>query len=258
MQSWELGYRYHLVGGDDGKYRSDVNFRNGVRLLSSYLTINSKDGHGKLYDEIVLTTQGLGNDPYESVTLRVQKNGLYRYDMSWRENQYFNPGLTTAAGLHLENTDQRWQDHDLVIFPQGKVRIKLGYSRNKEDGPALSTQDLFDNERGDIFTLFSNVKREYNSYRVGADIDYLRFPTQSFLRRWEFYKEDTPYSLAEGRPRGLNPTDVSTLTENFNSARRSDSRIYARLASESVHGKAQIFARGPLHLYRRQPQFRDE
>src|SRR5579863_9645512 len=139
VQSWELGYRYHLVGGDDGKYRSDVNYRNGVNLLSSYLTINSKDGHGKLYDEIVLNTQGLGNDPYESVTLRVQKNGLYRYDMMWRMNEYFNPGLTTAVGLHLENTDQRWQDHDLVIFPQGKFRIKLGYSRNKEDGPALST-----------------------------------------------------------------------------------------------------------------------
>ena len=133
----------------------------------------------------MLTTQGLGNDPYESVTLRVQKNGLYRYDMSWRQNDYFNPGLATAAGLHLENTDQRWQDHDIVIFPQGKVRIRAGYSRNKEDGPALSTINLFDSERGDIFSLFSNVKREFNSYRIGADIDYRGFHL-SFLRRWEF------------------------------------------------------------------------
>jgi hypothetical protein len=209
VQSWELGYRWHLVGGDDGKYRSDVNYRNGVRLLSSYLTVNSKDGHGKLYDEIVLNTQGLGGDPYESVTLRVQKNGLYRYDMSWRMNEYFNPGLVTAGGLHLSNLSQRWQDHDLVIFPQGKFKIKAGYSRNKEDGPALSTANLFENERGDIFTLFSNVKREYNSYRIGADIDYAGFRL-SFLRRWEFYKEDTPYSLGNGA--GYNPTDGSVLT----------------------------------------------
>ena len=99
VQSWELGYRYSLIGGDEGKYRSDVNFGNGVRLLSSNLTINSKDGHGKLYDEIVLTTQGLGNDPYESATLRVQKNGLYRYDMQWRLNSYFNPGLVYGGRL---------------------------------------------------------------------------------------------------------------------------------------------------------------
>ena len=215
VQSWELGYRYSLIGGDEGKYRSDVNYRNGVRLLSSFLTVNSKDGHGKFYDEIVLSTQGLGNDPYESATLRVQKNGLYRYDMLWRENQYYNPGLATADGLHLENTAQRWQDHDLVLFPQGKIRIKMGYSRNMEDGPALSTANLFENERGDIFTLFNNVKREYNSYRVGADLDFWGFRL-SFLRRWEFYKEDTPYTLAAPGA-GLNPTDATALT-GFNRA----------------------------------------
>src|ERR1700733_6162257 len=215
IQSWEFGYRYSLVGGDVGKYRSDVNFGNGVRLLSSYLTVNSKDGHGKYFDEIVLNTQGLGNDPYESVTLRIQKNRLYRYDMLWRENQYYNPGLTTADGLHLENTDQRWQDHDLVIFPQGKIRIKMGYSRNKEDGPALTTTNLFENERGDIFTLFSNVKREYNSYRIGADLDYFGFRL-SFLRRWEFYKEHTPHTLAPPTT-GLTP-GITTLTSFYRAA----------------------------------------
>src|SRR5581483_4000841 len=44
VQSWELGYRFASIGDDDGKYRSDVNYRDGVRLLSSYLTVNSKDG----------------------------------------------------------------------------------------------------------------------------------------------------------------------------------------------------------------------
>jgi hypothetical protein len=215
VQSWEFGYRYALLGGDEGKYRSDVNFGNGVRLLSSYLTINSKDGHGRLFDEISLTTQGLGNDPYESATLRVQKNRVYRYDMVWRLNDYFNPGLTTAEGLHLESLSQHWQDHDLVLFPQSRIRIRAGYSRNTEDGPALSTVNLFENERGDIFTLFSNVKREYNSYRTGADLDFFGVKL-SFLRRWEFYKEDTPYSLG-GPSAGLNPTDVTTLT-GFNRA----------------------------------------
>lgn len=213
VQSWEFGYRYALVGGDEGKYRSDVNYRNGVRLLNSYLTVNSKDGHGRFYDEIVLSTQGLGNDPYESVTLRFQKNRLYRYDFSWRLNEYFNPGLTTAAGLHLQDLSQRWQDHDIVIFPQSRFRFRAGYSRNKVDGPALSTDNLFENQRGDIFTLFSNIKREYNSYRLGADLEFFGVKL-SFLRRWEFYKEDTPYTL-DGSTAGLNPSDSSTLT-SFN------------------------------------------
>jgi hypothetical protein len=215
VQSWELGYRYSLVGGDEEKYRSQVNYGNGVRLLSSYLSVHSKDGHGKLYDELVLTTQGLGNDPYESASLRVAKNGLYRYDMTWRENNYYNPGLATAEGLHLENLSQRWQDHDLLLFPRGKLQIRAGFSRNKEDGPALTTTDLFDAERGDIFTLFTNVKREYTSYRIGADGEFFGIKL-SILGRWEFYKEDSPYTLG-GSSAGLNATDITTLT-SFNRA----------------------------------------
>ena len=41
----------------------------------------------------MLSTSGLGNDPYQNASLRVQKNGLYRYDMLWREDDYYNPGL---------------------------------------------------------------------------------------------------------------------------------------------------------------------
>jgi len=76
VQSWELGYRFATAGGDQEKYRSDVNFGNGIRLLGSSLTVNSRDGHGKWFDDLMLTTQGLGNDPYESANLRVGKNRL--------------------------------------------------------------------------------------------------------------------------------------------------------------------------------------
>src|SRR5260370_41640646 len=74
VNSIEIGYRFALIGGDLGKYRSDVNYRDGIRVLGSNLTVNSKDGHGRFFDEIVLTTLGLRNDPYESATLRIQKN----------------------------------------------------------------------------------------------------------------------------------------------------------------------------------------
>src|SRR5688572_2220745 len=58
MNSFETGYRFRSVGGDIGKYRSDVNFGNGIRLLGSTLSINSREGKGHLFDEILLSTQG--------------------------------------------------------------------------------------------------------------------------------------------------------------------------------------------------------
>jgi hypothetical protein len=215
VQSWELGYRFATIGGDDGKYRSDVNFGDGVRLLSSYLTVNSRDGHGHLFDEIVLSTQGLGNDPYESATLRIQKNRLYSYNLMWRSNDYFNPGLTVANGEHLMDTNYRWQDHEVTLFPQSWFRARVGYSRTVQDGPALTTEQEFDS-RGDVFPLFRDLNEQYNEYRVGFDVTRkgLRF---SLLRRWEYFKEDTTDNLTatlQGAtvPFGGAAGDVSTLT----------------------------------------------
>ncbi len=193
VQSWEFGYRYATVGGDDGKYRSDVNYQDGVRLLSSYLTVNSREGHAHWFDEVVLTTQGLGNDPYESATLRVQKNRIYSYDLLWRSNDYFTPGLTVANGEHLMDTTYRWQDHELTLFPQSWFRAHAGYSRTTQSGPALTTEQEFDSG-GDVFPLFRDLKQQYNEYRVGFDVTRKNFRL-SIQRRWEYFKEDTTDSL---------------------------------------------------------------
>lgn len=193
VQQWEFGYRFATVGGDDGKYRSDVNYHDGVRLLSSYLTVNSREGHGNWFDEIVLTTQGLGNDPYESATLRIQKNRIFNYDMLWRSNDYFNPGLTVANGEHLTDTTYRWQDHDVTLFPESWFRVHGGYSHTTQSGPALTTGQEFD-PNGDVFPLFRNLKQQYNEYRVGFDVTrkHLRF---TVMRRWEYFREDTGDNL---------------------------------------------------------------
>src|SRR5580698_175830 len=191
-QSFETGYRFSQAFGNIGEYRSDVNYGNGIRLLGSSLTINSKDGHGHLFDEILLTTTGLGNDPYQSVTLRIQKNGLYQYNMTWRSDDYFNPGLTVDGGAHLMDTVRRVQDHDLTLLPQSKIRFHLGYSRNTDSGPALSTAQEF-NVNGEGLAVFSNIKQQYNEYRVGADGDVAGFHF-TVTHRWEYFKEDTPYT----------------------------------------------------------------
>jgi len=212
MNSFETGYRFNNVDGNLGQYRSDVNYGNGIRLLSSQLSVHSLDGKGGLFDEIVLTTLGLGNDPYQSAMLRVQKNGLYRYDMQWRLNDYYNPALTVAQGEHLMDTERRMQDHDLTLWPQSRFKLRLGYSRNVQDGPALTTVQEFDIQ-GDEFPLFANVRREWNEYRLGGDVELAGFKL-TWMRRWDYFKEDTPNFLNQPEP-GNNPTDPTTLA-SFN------------------------------------------
>jgi len=207
--SFETGYRFAEIGGDVGKYRSDVNFGNGIRLLGSSFSVNSKDGHGHWFDEILLNTQGLGNDPYQSATLRIEKNQLYRYDMTWRLDEFYNPGLAISGGLHQIDTRRRLQDHDLTLLPQSKFKFRAGYSRNNQTGPALSSVQEF-NSVGNQFPVFMDVRREWNEYRLGADVELAGFKF-TILRRWDFYKDD---SLDNGVST-LPPSPGTTLLQQF-------------------------------------------
>ncbi len=202
VNSFETGYRFVSVSGNRDKYQSDENFRDGFRLLSSFFSINSKDGHGPLFDEIVVTTQGLGGDPYSSASVRVQKNRLYEYNLLWRRNDYLNPGLTTDGGQgeHLLNTAYTQQDNNLTLFPQSRIRLSLGYSRATQSGAGISTVQLFNpggpfDATGDIFPIFTNVKRVQNDYSLGAEIHWLGF-TLNVVHGWQDFKDDTPFSFS--------------------------------------------------------------
>lgn len=207
QQSFELGYRFASVGGDQDMYRSTVNYTNGIRLLSSSLFVQSLEGHGRLFDQISLSTQGLGNDPYEAVTLRIEKNRVYRYDLHWRSNTYFNPALEISAGEHALYTTHRFQDHDFTLFPEGNFKLFLGYSRVTQDGSGLSTLQFFDS-RGDEFPLFTNIRRQQNEYRLGGEIKVLGFRI-NVLHGWQDFKEDS--ILGNGPEPGNNPNDLTTL-----------------------------------------------
>jgi len=220
--SFETGYRFAIVNGSVGTYRSDVNYGDGIRLLSGNLSVNSRDGHGRWFDQIVLTTIGLGNDPYQSVTLRVEKNKLYRYDLLWRLDDYSNPGLPVAGGLHLMDTSRHMQDHNLTLLPQSKIQFHMGYSRNTQDGPALSTVQLCLNgslycgTAGNEFPVFENVRTQQNEFRLGADVDLAGFKL-TLLHTWSFFKDDSGYQ-ENGVESGDNPSTGVTLNQFQRSA----------------------------------------
>lgn len=209
--SFELGARFHSVRGNEAAYRSDINFGNGLRLLGSALSINSKEGRGGLFDEILLNTQGLGNDPYQFSSLRIQHNRWYRYDLNWRLNDFVNPGLNFLPSAHAQNTRRMWQDHDVTLLPAFPFQFLVGYSRNSQEGAGLYTQNLFDQHRGDEFPLFADIRRRQREFRLGTQLNYRKLKL-ILLRGWQRYEEDSPLSLAAST--GLNPADNTTLT-NF-------------------------------------------
>jgi hypothetical protein len=214
VNSIETGYRWISVAGDPEEYKSQVNYGNGVRLLGSSFSMFSRDGHGKYFDELTLTTVGLGGDPYESATLRIAKNNLYRFDMTWRLNDYYNPGLTSAGqtGGNFRDTRYTSQDDNLTLFPQSKIKFFIGYSRSVQEGPEITNVGAFlaapvsttapapipaaaPNTAG-----FTSLRDATNEYRVGNEFQLLGI-TVNWMHGWQDFKEDflTP-PVANGTP----------------------------------------------------------
>lgn len=191
INSIETGYRFSTVGGNFDEYRSQVNYDNGVRLLGSSFSMFSKDGHGKYFDELVLTTQGLGNDPYESAMLRVAKNGLYRFDLNWRLNDYYNPGLASAGQQsgNFRDTRYTWQDDDLTLFPQSKIKFFIGYSRVVQEGPEFTSTGGFFASIQSETAGFTSLREDRNEYRLGNEFQVLGF-TVNWMHGWEDFMED--------------------------------------------------------------------
>lgn len=202
--SAETGYRFTQVGGDANLFKSVQYYGNGMRLFGNNFTANSKEGHGRYFDSMSLTTTGLGNDPYGMATMRVEKNRRYRYDITWRRNDYFNNSLLNGESATQKNTRRTMQDHELSINGPKWVRFVAGYNRNHETGPELTAYETYIGGLArSVLPLNRDTRREFNSYRAGAELTFAGFRL-SLTRRWDFYKDDSAIeSLIAGQPYSL-------------------------------------------------------
>ena len=193
--SFEAGGRFLDLNGNQANYQAAVNYGNGLRLFSSSLSIFSRTGENKLFDSIVLTTQGLGGDPYETINLRVKQHKFYTYVAAWRDSDYVNPGLVTGGGegSNALSTSYASQSHDLVLLPESHVRWLLGYRRDSQSGLGLTTE-LVPNASTDLFPVLSQIRRVRNEYQLGVELHW-RNSMVKLLRGWSDFKDDSPYLL---------------------------------------------------------------
>ena len=157
LQSFELGYRWNTDGGDTDMYRSTVNYTDGIRLLSSSLSVQSRDGHGACSTRSCSTPRAWATIPTNPPFCASRRTAGTATTSRGAPTPITIPALTISYGEHLMDTVRRLQDHDLTLFPQSAIRFFLGYSRDTQSGPALSTIQLFDS-RGDEFPLFTNMQ----------------------------------------------------------------------------------------------------
>ncbi len=100
-----------------------------------------------------------------------------------------NPAVAQNNSLHDLDLVRRMQDYDLTLLPQAKVSLRLGYSRNRDEGPSLFTTDS-----GTISAFNQANSYTTNAYRVGVDVHVLPRTTLSFDEFLSYYRQDNVIS----------------------------------------------------------------
>ncbi|MFI5174190.1 MAG: hypothetical protein ACHQKY_05000 [Terriglobia bacterium] len=206
-QDAELGVRFLGRDGNDNKYRSDLNYGRGFRLFNYDFLARSKNGEGGLFDLFHVTALGWGGDPNEFLRVDVEKNRWYRFDANFRQFDYFNNLTTFALNQHLADTNRKFGDFNLALFPDNqRFKFYVGYTMDRSNGNTVTTYDY----QRDEFPILSPIRAEANDWRVGFDAKVWVFDI-SFLQGYRIIKDNTTYAVPSLNV-GNNPANTSVIT----------------------------------------------
>lgn len=219
-QSIEFGYRDSSIGGNINNYDTFENIGSGFRLFDYTLDMRSLDNKGFFFDSLTFSNFGYGGDPNDVTRLRIEKNKLYDFRAMFRRDKNFwdynllanplnpsssVPALALVNSPHSMDLVRRMQDYDLTLFPESRLRFRLGYSRNVNQGPGFTTLD-----GGTEPLLTENFQYTTNAYRLGVDYRFLPKTTISFDELLNYFKQDStvtdqnfPFVLSNGTPADL-------------------------------------------------------
>jgi hypothetical protein len=199
-QSAEVGYRTTSINGNNDTYDTFVNLGSGPRLFDYALEMRSLDHNGVLFDNLSFSNFGYGGDPNDVTRLRLGKNKFYDFRVLFRRDKNFwdynlwanplNPSssipeVALATSPHALDLVRRMQDYNLTLMPQSRVKLRLGFSHDRNEGPGFFTTD-----GGTIAAFNETYSYTTNAYRVGADFRVLPRTTISYDQFLSYYKQD--------------------------------------------------------------------
>ncbi len=205
-QSVEFGYRFTDVTGSQQMYDTLLDYGQGPRLLEQTLSLRSPEHNGALFDNLLVSSFGWGGDPENVARVNMSKHRAYDFSFLFRrDHNYFDynllanplnpptavPYRPVTESPHSYYTTRRMYDFGLTVLPDSKVSFRLGYSRNRSEGPAFSS---FHEGTDVLLNQAWNVTE--NLYRIGVDFKAIPKTTLSYDQFLAYDKNDTDNTLA--------------------------------------------------------------
>ncbi len=172
--SIQLGYRWiPNIDGSFGTYRSVINLGQGPKLLDADLTLLSPSK--RFFDRADFHASSWG-DPYNTLRADVQKDGLYRLTVDYRNIAYFNflPSYadpTIGQGILLDqnsfDTRIRTLDVQLDVHMNKWFTPYLGFEQNSQYGRGITDFQSFITS----YPVASSYSDRTQTYRAGVRLE---------------------------------------------------------------------------------------
>ncbi len=249
-QTIDVGYRADWVKGNQDTYDTFVDLGSGLRLIDYTVSMRSINNQGILFDNLNFSNFGYGGDPDDVTRLRIEKVKYYDFSFVFRRHKDFwdynladnplNPNFSNLIGTTISQVNptaglnafmfpsiavnnsphslylvRRMQDYDLTLLPESRVRFRLGYSRDVNEGPSLSSFAGTLGVTNFSFPLEQNFRMTSNDYHIGVDFRVLPRTTISYDQFLEYNKNDTSDTLANTPFLVQSPTFPGTVPVNM-------------------------------------------
>ena len=209
----DLGYQWQPgVGGSYDTYRSIVNLGAGPKLIGADFTI--LDPKRRLFDRIRVRAYDWGDNPYESLNIFADKQGIYEFNAEYRRMAYFNdlpsyanPLLGTGVALDEQSFDTRRTigSFTLDLFKGRTIAPYLGYDHDSSDGTGVTVFET----SADTFAVPDALQDSTNLYRGGVHITRSRFHITLEEGGTTFKNDQNTYTATTSAPNpGNSPAPV--------------------------------------------------
>ncbi len=236
--SIQLGYRWiPNINGSFDTYRSVINLGQGPKLMDADFTILNPSK--RFFDRADIHASSWG-DPYNTLRADVEKDGLYRLTVDYRNIAYFNflpsyadPTLNQGILLDQNSFDTRIRtlDVQLDVHMNKWITPFLGFEQNSQYGRGITDFQSFITS----YPVASSYSDRTQTYRGGVRLEMGAYHV-TLEQGGTTFKDDQGASDAQTEPGNFLGTFLgSTLPLN------SLSELY-RVRGDSIYTKALLAA----------------
>ena len=211
-----FGFRFVDTSGPgaESKYKEDRNLRRGARLSSFNLSFAPENGLKKVFDRLDVRVLNLGGDPYESISVGLQKYGSYQIQYDRRKSTTFYQDLTRTDGgalydLFVFDFDRVQDSGAAKVWLSKEIGLSFDFNRYTKNGLSSTSLDI---ERVE-FEFDKPVQEESREAAFGLDLRYGRYSVVLEEKFLDYKNENSSFlpGYADGGPDAEYPSALNSF-----------------------------------------------